>query len=130
MSELHVQLASHESAAAQARDHARGWCDRNTISQSARETTLLLLSELVTNAVTHSGATAGQPIDVRARIEEGEILRVEVTDRGEGFDVADVDTTTPHGGFGLYLVADAATRWGVDRGGATTVWFELWAPIR
>ncbi len=121
---LELALEQNDRAAALAREAARSWCDRNAVSEETRETMLLLLSELATNSVVHSAAPRDTPIAVRADATP-ERLRVTVTDQGRGFDPEAIDTTTPHGGFGFYLLADGATRWGVERDGATTVWFEL-----
>lgn len=56
------------------------------------------------------------------------VLRVEVSDPGEGFgaNVPDPPTARGPGGWGLSLTERLADRWGVDReGGWTTVWLEL-----
>jgi len=78
---------------------------------------LLLVSELVTNSVRHSGSGK---IDVRVSTADGHI-RVEVSDSGPGFDVAD-----PRGdGLGIDIVAKLAERWGYSSGERFTVWAEL-----
>ena len=88
----------------------------------------LLVSELVTNALEHSGATEES---VRISVlASSECVRVEVTDPGAGFDRSALETPTMNArrGFGLHIVGELATRWGVDRGDETTVWFELDRP--
>jgi len=53
-------------------------------------------------------------------------VRVEVTDRGRGFQL--VPRRGPlddPGGFGLFLVGRLADCWGVETDAATTVWFVL-----
>jgi hypothetical protein len=50
---------------------------------------------------------------------------VSVTDAGEGFVPSRRDPARVEGGYGLYLLEKAASRWGVDAGSPTTVWFEL-----
>jgi len=83
-------------------------------------TVSLLASEIVTNSIRHAG-TDGD-IRVEAVLTEG-FARVEVIDRGPGFD-PDVRHTVQ--GFGLRLVDKLASRWGVDRGDTETrVWFEV-----
>jgi anti-sigma regulatory factor (Ser/Thr protein kinase) len=85
----------------------------------------LLVSELVTNSVRHSGADTGEKVSLAiARSEQ--TVRVEVTDPGPGFKpgprTADYDTP---GGWGLHLVDRIAHRWGVVTGRHTLVWFEI-----
>ena len=54
------------------------------------------------------------------------IVRVTVTDAGEGFEPAPRrQPRTETGGWGLHLVDRLAHRWGVDRAGVTSVWFEI-----
>ena len=81
--------------------------------------TLLLASELVTNAVVHAGLEPGEPIEVAAECDRRS-ARVEVRDEGKGFRLCDSND-----GYGLHVVASAAARWGIERDGATRVWFEL-----
>ncbi len=88
---------------------------------------MLLLTELVTNAVRHSGAAEGAPIQVDIR-ERGESVRVEVVDPGAGFErpdevVPDHETT---GGLGLVLVDRLSREWGTRQTAAGShVWFVL-----
>jgi anti-sigma regulatory factor (Ser/Thr protein kinase) len=83
---------------------------------------MLMVSELVTNAVVHGEG----PIDLR--IERlGDRVRIAVTDHGTGTPVEDgmPDSDAVHGR-GLAIVARLAQRWGVraHQGAGTTVWFE------
>jgi anti-sigma regulatory factor (Ser/Thr protein kinase) len=86
----------------------------------------LVVSELVTNAITHSGLGEAGSIVLEVRLVPGRV-RVEVTDGGVGFP----DTRTSPGdqhGRGLTIVAALADRWGRTRDGGTTVWAELVLP--
>jgi serine/threonine-protein kinase RsbW len=85
----------------------------------------LLASELVTNAVRHANLAAGDVIDLVIEILD-QTLRVEVHDPGGGFvpSAPSPDPARPSG-WGLYLVAELADRWGVDSDDTTLVWFEL-----
>jgi signal transduction histidine kinase len=77
----------------------------------------LIISELVTNSVRHSGET---PISVTVRTRADRV-RLEVQDEGPCFDVGE-----PHGdGLGLEFVEKIADRWGVENGWPCTVWVEL-----
>ncbi len=85
----------------------------------------LLVSELVTNAVRHADLAAGDFIGLVIELAEQK-LRVEVHDPGGGFvpSTPSPDPARPSG-WGLYLVAELADRWGVDSDERTLVWFEL-----
>ncbi|WP_214110450.1 ATP-binding protein [Acrocarpospora catenulata] len=125
-----VVLPGTRRAPAQAREHLAKWlsglpaCDADT-----RDTVVLLLSEIVTNAVVHSeSGCEGGKVAVRAETVQGSI-RVEVTDEGSA-------TNAPHlapihcdveGGRGLHLVAAMAEDWGARSGirGQTTTWFSV-----
>jgi anti-sigma regulatory factor (Ser/Thr protein kinase) len=86
----------------------------------------LLVTELVTNAILHSGAP-GTPVVLRVEARPGR-LRVEVHDRGPGFEMHKPKPRGSRGGFGLFLVERMASRWGVHRDQSTYVWFELDRP--
>jgi anti-sigma regulatory factor (Ser/Thr protein kinase) len=94
------------------------------LSASTFQTLVLLVSEVVSNAVLHSRGPQGAPITLTATVTE-ENVRVTVTDAGEGFVPKQRDPTSIHDGYGLYLVDKAASRWGVDTAAPTSVWFEL-----
>jgi anti-sigma regulatory factor (Ser/Thr protein kinase) len=75
----------------------------------------LVMCELVTNGVRHSGAPAGKELVLRIGLSKT-MLRLEVEDPGRAGAVAirppDIDNG---GGFGLNLVQDLSERWGVER---------------
>jgi anti-sigma regulatory factor (Ser/Thr protein kinase) len=91
-----------------------------------REDARLIATELVTNAVLHSGCEAGHRIEVCARLT-GDRLLISVDDpciRGENAEIrSEPDSTS--GGFGLRLVQKIARRWGWDRPNGHRVWAEL-----
>jgi anti-sigma regulatory factor (Ser/Thr protein kinase) len=97
------------------------------IDGSYGQTIVLLVSEIVSNAVRHSGAPDGAPIVLAATVSP-QAIRVAVTDGGEGFTPRPRDPERLGDGYGLYLLEKAATSWGVDSTGGTTVWFELTRP--
>lgn len=85
----------------------------------------LLVSELVTNAIRHGGLGEGDEISLVVQASPDGV-RVEVSDPGTGFDWTGRERAADEaGGWGLYLVAQLADRWGVERGSHTRVWFEL-----
>jgi len=85
----------------------------------------LLVSELVTNAVRHADLAGEDVIELVIELADHR-LRVEVHDPGGGFvpSAPSPDPARPSG-WGLYLVAELADRWGVDSDETTLVWFEL-----
>jgi anti-sigma regulatory factor (Ser/Thr protein kinase) len=97
------------------------------LPQQMRDDLLLLLTEVVTNAVRHSGARAGDPIAIDMS-EHADCVRVEVTDPGHGFKPPDrlVPDLTKTGGLGLVLVDRLSRAWGTRRTAkGWLVWFEL-----
>jgi len=94
------------------RKHADG-LDRDRL-----DTAVLLISELVTNAVLHGTG------EIRLMIDVGNgDARFTVCDEGSGTPIVRPEPG-PDGGWGLRLVGQLAVRWGV-REGRTQVWFEL-----
>ena len=84
----------------------------------------LLVSEIVSNAVRHAGLDRTDSIELRIRGSRSG-LHVDVIDPGPGFDPEVVSLPSSRGGWGLWLLERLATRWGVDGGEVTRVWFEL-----
>jgi anti-sigma regulatory factor (Ser/Thr protein kinase) len=90
----------------------------------------LLVGELFSNSLRHSGSGApGETVTVAVKTEDG-VIRVEVTDRsGPGVPAPRPAGSDAEDGRGLHLVARLASRWGWRRrGGRTTTWFELALP--
>jgi len=88
---------------------------------------ILLVSEIFTNSVRHSGsAAAGETVTVAVIAKDG-VVRVEVSDRaGTGTPQLRPASRDAEGGRGLQLVARLAARWGWRRrGGRMVTWFEL-----
>jgi len=85
----------------------------------------LLVSELVTNSVRHSGRGADGEIGLEVTLEP-DSLRVEVADPGAGFEPRPRARNQSQGsGWGLFLVDRLTDRWGVAADGGTRVWFEI-----
>jgi anti-sigma regulatory factor (Ser/Thr protein kinase) len=119
------QLALDLPMSAAAPALARRAVESLDLGDAARETATLLASELVSNALRHSGADAAASIRLRASIGAG-FLRMSVTDAGLGFP-QDAERRDPGvgGGFGLFLVERLADAWGIDTDAGATVWLEL-----
>jgi len=84
----------------------------------------LLTSELVSNAVRHAELDPSQEIVVRI-VADGNV-RVEVADPGPPFDADLREPSTDSSGWGLLLLDEIATSWGVElEGSGKMVWFEV-----
>jgi anti-sigma regulatory factor (Ser/Thr protein kinase) len=90
------------------------------------ERSALVVTEVVTNSVTHAGLTAAQPIDLNIQLSPG-CLRIEVTDEGAtGFDpVVTLPQPGQTSGRGLWMVNQLTDRWGIDFTRSTRVWCEF-----
>lgn len=93
---------------------------------AVREDVMLLMTELVTNAVRHAGVGPERSLSTEVRWKPGRVW-VEVTNpciAPKDFGVRKDDKGV--GGWGLVLVDQIADRWGIERKPAgTTVWFEI-----
>jgi anti-sigma regulatory factor (Ser/Thr protein kinase) len=92
---------------------------------------VLIVSELVTNAVRHAPPVADGSIGLRFETERG-ILRGVVTDGGSWLE-PDAGEAAGDGEPGLHLglkiIEKLASRWGVKLDGVKTVWFEVEAAL-
>jgi anti-sigma regulatory factor (Ser/Thr protein kinase) len=120
---LELELERNVEAPGIARAAVNGICSRLHLSQSEQHTLTLLVSELVSNAVLHSSGPPDAPVLLAATVGE-DIVQIAVTDAGRGFAPRPQDHRNG-GGYGLYLVDRAASRWGIDEVDGTCVWFEL-----
>jgi anti-sigma regulatory factor (Ser/Thr protein kinase) len=105
-----------------ARHELEDWLPES-LGESHRGTLKLLVSELVTNSVRHVEGSK-RPVVLAVRIG-ARAIRVEVHDGGAGFEPGTPRPRGADGGFGLFLVERMASRWGVETGDGTRVWFEL-----
>jgi anti-sigma regulatory factor (Ser/Thr protein kinase) len=108
-------------------ERARAWLQSaaDWLPDEVGRNLLLLTCELVNNSVLHGQSSVDDMIEIELRRTDTGV-RAEVIDRGPGFapQERDQDLDEP-GGWGLVLVQSIAKRWGVERDGATRVWFEL-----
>ena len=114
-----LTLPRDPSAPAAARRAVKSHCDG--LLQPERLGDLqLVLTELVSNALVHGRGEILLRLDV-----EGDTVRGEVVDQGDGFD-HELRVSGPEevGGRGLMLVEQLTSRWGTHVG-TTHVWFEL-----
>ena len=97
-----------------------------SIPEAAREDILLLMTELVTNAVRHGGVGPDRSLSTEIRWWPGRV-RVDVTDPNPTHrEFGARSEEDSEGGWGLFLVDQIAHRWGIKRTQfSTKVWFEL-----
>src|SRR5688572_14805732 len=95
------------------------------VPSSVRDDVLLLVTELVTNAVRH--AKAGPDAVVRVELRRGsDFVRVAVSDEGAGFTAEAPLERDQADGWGLALVDRIADRWAITRTvSGTCAWFEM-----
>jgi anti-sigma regulatory factor (Ser/Thr protein kinase) len=122
-SALVLELSAGYDAARVARRAVRD--GDGALPASVRYDVLLLMTEVVTNAVRHSNVGPGRSLRVELRWSSRDV-RVEVVDPGPGFTYSGPPTKGDIGGWGLFLVDRIADRWGVTPAGpGTRVWFEI-----
>jgi anti-sigma regulatory factor (Ser/Thr protein kinase) len=122
--EMHLQVALPRArfAPGDARRALRSVC-ADHVEEDLLVDAELLVSELVTNAIRHGRGE----ISLCARVDEDRLL-VEVIDEGSGFEHELRRREFEQvGGWGLDIVDDVSSRWGVHEG-TTHVWFELERP--
>jgi anti-sigma regulatory factor (Ser/Thr protein kinase) len=128
--EVEWRLARHPRTVGRTRtlflEQAKAW----QLPRDTAETATLLLSELMTNAVRHS-RVPGRQISARCQLLSATILRIEVSDAGNGLPVPRTSAPDDESGRGLALVEALSRAWGSYRrpyGIGKTVWFELALP--
>ncbi|MDX3801894.1 ATP-binding protein [Streptomyces sp. AK04-3B] len=90
------------------------------------ETLILLVSELVTNAVVHTGCPAVLRLSLPGGAAEPSIVRLEVADSSDRAPVPRCAGDEATGGRGLALVDGLADRWGWSvEGAGKRIWCEL-----
>jgi serine/threonine-protein kinase RsbW len=95
---------------------------------SVEDPAVMVLSELLTNAVVHARTSPGREIQTCFRRQKSDGVRIAVDDTYEGRPVRRAQDA--ESGRGLVLVAELSDVWGVsDRGGpGKSVWAVLTAP--
>lgn len=114
-------LPPDEHAARSARDALSVVAE--DIPTEAQETARLLVSELVTNSVTHGPRSTTAVVGLEIEVERG-LLRVTVSDTNP--ERPELKPSSDERGHGLNIVSSLASRWGSDRDGPQNItWFEL-----
>lgn len=121
MADLKLELPCDRAAPATVREALRdlggtGW----TVGDA-----MLVASELVSNAVVHSGADEQELLDVRVTLAADRLL-ISVRDPGRSGRIAEPRPAGDmFGGLGLRLVEQLSQRWGTERQDGQRVWAEL-----
>ncbi|MEV7084997.1 ATP-binding protein [Streptomyces sp. NPDC093085] len=124
------QLPAHAESAGRARQLTHDRLVRWGVAEETRETAVLVVSELVTNAIVHA---AGNRVICEIRDGGGQ-LRIAVEDQGYGPTGPQLhrmaeDETEGEGGRGLFLVDSMCSGWGAHDtsgyGPGRVVWAEL-----
>jgi two-component sensor histidine kinase len=113
-----LEFPRDERAPAAARRSIATAC--SDLSLETVDSARLLVSELVTNSVKHG---AGDTVTILIDTGLPDTVRCEVIDDGSGF-VPRARAERSVGGWGLQVVEQLASSWGV-REGSTHVWFDL-----
>ena len=122
-----VELPATLAAAGAAREWATAGSITSSLKEAERGDVMLLISELVTNAVRHAISGRGEDTVSVALGVATACLRIEVCDPGTGFAIEGVDRCAPDEpeGRGLRIVDAIALRWGASHGGRHCVWLEI-----
>lgn len=117
---MRLGLPAHPSSVGRARRLVRAHL-KGTALEPLSETAELAVSEVVTNAIVHTGAD----IELATWVEPA-TLRVEVADSGAHLPQIASYEAIASTGRGLRLVADLVDQWGVQaRPGGKVIWFQL-----
>jgi anti-sigma regulatory factor (Ser/Thr protein kinase) len=117
-------LPACRTSAAEARRRTLSWLMRHLVGQEPVEAAVLIVSELVTNAVVHSASSV---VSCALRLGGG-LLYIEVTDEGTGereFAVREA-AADDVSGRGLLLVSTLSKAWGVT---AVPSGLTVWAAV-
>jgi anti-sigma regulatory factor (Ser/Thr protein kinase) len=119
-------LPARGTSAAEARHRTLAWLLRHPVGQEAVDVAVLIVSELVTNAIVHSGSDV---ISCALRLSGG-LLCIEVSDQGAGHPEPAVRQVAPDdvSGRGLLLVSVVSEAWGVTP--AAPAGRTVWATVR
>ena len=117
-----VELRGRPASVREARVFTGDVLADDGVEASIIEVALLLVSELVTNAVVHARGTISVTVH-----SDAHWVRIEVEDQGRGRPVLRPETQNQqHGGRGLRVVDKLATDWGTERRATRkVVWCEI-----
>lgn len=119
--ELRIRHTARPAAIGRARHDVEDALAETDLDPGTSGDLMLLVSELVTNAVRHA---CSEDFEVRLEVKP-DLLRLEVHDGGDGFEPRIAPSEDGGGGYGLFLVDRLADRWGVERDAGGVIWLEV-----
>jgi anti-sigma regulatory factor (Ser/Thr protein kinase) len=121
-----VSVPHARSSVSAARHALADELDANGVGTPMRDDAVLVLSELVSNAIKHAAPLPSGDISVRWALKQDR-LHLEITDGGAlTRPQAAVAALSSLGGRGLDIVRTVCSEWGVTEDGtAVTVWADL-----
>jgi anti-sigma regulatory factor (Ser/Thr protein kinase) len=114
-----VSVPSTVMTVASVRAELAAWLADSGVRQAVIDDAVVIISELVTNAVRHSGALPNASIRVEWQLKPG-WLRLQVADDGQLVRPRDLHAQGPVGGRGLAIVSALADSWWLERDGQGT----------
>ena len=124
---LRLHIRGSMEAPRTARIATRELVSDHPLAAGQLDSLTLLVSEVVTNAVTHPQLPDDSDVEFSVTVTP-ELTRVLVSDGGPGFEwpAESLPQGRVDGGYGILLLDEQSSRWGVQRvPGRFTVWFEL-----
>jgi anti-sigma regulatory factor (Ser/Thr protein kinase) len=116
-----LRLFAGLDAPGQARSFVRDFCSASGFPEDFCDTSVLLVNELVSNAVVHVGM--GPTVEIR-RIDSG--LRFAVCDESPILPTQREPSVYADSGRGLLLLRRLASDWGIrPQSGGKCIWFDL-----
>lgn len=104
---------------------ARAEIAQVTLSQSARADATLVVSELVTNAVRHSGCERDDEIELQvARTPDGVLISVRDVGRSPTEPTVH-ERSSDLGGLGLQVVDAVCAQWGTEQSDGRLLWARI-----
>jgi anti-sigma regulatory factor (Ser/Thr protein kinase) len=131
MTEIRRELWASPDAGRAARGALDGWLTHLVGAQTADEIRLAA-SELVDNAVLH-GRLSADDLIVLSGVATKDVVRIQVeqpTSAGAARVIDPGERDDLEGGFGLRIVQELASSWGVANDPRGAVWFEVDRDIR
>lgn len=124
---LRLEIPSSLMAPRTARVALRELLADHPLAAPQLDTLTLLVSEIVTNAVTHGQTDGDSVVEFNVTVTP-DLTRVRISDAGSGFQwpAESLPPGRADGGYGITLLDGQSSRWGTHRvPGRFTVWFEI-----